>query len=368
MGSPTTSPTTLPIAPVGYDFIAGGCEYGGNYDLRSGQTVSSCAEICSDDAACVSFEMFREQSGTMSIGSHAMTDGDCYLQSDSNHEGCEGFLYNVDLFVKLTDLGVPVIAGAGGDPHIKTWIGENYDFHGVCDLVLLSNLGFDNGRGMIIHIRNERTRSWSFISTTVVSIGEEILQIMGGRDSMKYFLNGKVKDADSNKSNGVVDNFAGYRLKYQRISDRAVEYEIVLENTESILLKTWNRFVSVSMKNPRKKHFGGSVGLMGTFPNGIKLARDNVTIMSDLNSFGQEWQVIGSEPKLFTETEGPQFPSKCDIPSSIDMRRRLASSIVNIEKAKAACAGVTKEENDLCIFDVMATNDVGLAEAYYGAY
>jgi len=256
------------------------------------------------------------------------------------------------------------IAGAEGDPHIKTWIGEKYDFHGVCDLVLLSNPGFNNGQGMHIHIRNTRTRSWSFISTTAVSIGEEILQIMGGRDSMKYFLNGKAKDADRNKNDGVVGNFAGYKLKYQRISDKAVEYEVILDHTESILLKTWNRLVSVSMKNPREEHFGGSVGLMGSFPNGIKLARDNATIISDSNIFGQEWQVIGSEPNLFTETEEPQFPSMCDIPLSIDMRRRLASSIVNIEKAKAACAGVTKEKNDLCIFDVMVTNDVGLAGAY----
>jgi len=255
-------------------------------------------------------------------------------------------------------------SGAGGDPHIKTWFGEKYDFHGVCDLVLLSNPGFDNGRGMHIHIRNKRMRSWSYISTTAVSIGEDILQIKGGRDSMKYFLNGNEQDADSNNSDGVVDNFAGYKLKYQRISERAVEYEVVLENTELILLKTWNGFVSVTVKNPRKEHFGRSVGLMGSFPNGIKLARDNATIIDDADTFGQEWQVVGSEPKLFTEIEGPQFPIKCDIPSSADMRRRLATSIMPIETAKAVCMDVAKDEKDLCIFDVMVTNDSGLAGAY----
>jgi hypothetical protein len=255
--------------------------------------------------------------------------------------------------------------GAGGDPHIKTWNGEQFDFHGVCDLVLLSNPEFDNGRGMNIHIRNmQYRRFWSYISTAAVSIGENILQIMGGKDSMKYFLNGMVKDASSSNGDSVIDYFAGYKLKFKSISNKAVEYNIVLDNEESILLKTWNGFVSISVKSPQMEHFASSVGLMGSFPNGIKLARDNVTIISDSNIFGQEWQVIESETKMFFETEGPQFPKKCNIPSIVDMRRRLSNSIVTIETAKAACTGVNKKDKDLCIFDVLATDDIGLAGAY----
>ena len=120
----------------------------------------------------------------------------------------------------------------------------------------------------------------------------------------------------------------------------------------------------ISMKNPLKEHFEGSIGLMGSFPSGKKLARDNTTIVIDSNIFGQEWQVKGSEPNLFTETEGPQFPTKCDIPSTIDMRCLLENSIATIETAKAVCTGVTKDDKDLCIFDILATNDVRSAGAY----
>jgi len=257
--------------------------------------------------------------------------------------------------------GGPVVTG---DPHIKTWVGEKYDFHGVCDLVMLSNPGFDNGRGMNIHIRNKRTRVWSYISTAAVSIGEEILQIVGGADSNKYFLNGGEQDADSNNSDGVLDDFAGYKLKYQRISDVSVEYEVVLKNGDSIALKTWNAMVSVKLNKPLKEDFDGSLGLLGSYPTGAKVARDNKTIISDSNEFGQEWQVIDTEPKLFIESEGPQFPAKCQIPAAVDMRRRLASSSATIEMAKTACLSVAEDDKDLCIFDVLATNNIDAAGAY----
>jgi len=254
--------------------------------------------------------------------------------------------------------------GGEGDPHMKTWVGEKYDFHGVCDLVMLSNPGFDNGRGMHIHIRNKRTRVWSYISTAAVSIGKETLQIVGGADSNTYFLNGVEQDADSNNSAGVLDNFAGHKLEYERISDVSVEYRVLLKSGSSIVFKTWNGLVSVKMYNPMKEDFDGSLGLLGSYPNGAKLARDNVTIISDTNTFGQEWQVIDTEPKLFNEREGPQFPTKCDIPDSSDMRRRLASSSITIETANTACALVGADEKDLCIFDVLATNNIESAGAY----
>ena len=40
-------------------------------------------------------------------------------------------------------------------PAVKTWTGESYDFHGACDLVLLSNPSYGNGQEMDIHIRTK---------------------------------------------------------------------------------------------------------------------------------------------------------------------------------------------------------------------
>ena len=41
----------------------------------------------------------------------------------------------------------------GGDPHIKTWGGSWFDYHGECDLVLLHVPEFDGGSPLSIHVR-----------------------------------------------------------------------------------------------------------------------------------------------------------------------------------------------------------------------
>jgi hypothetical protein len=48
-----------------------------------------------------------------------------------------------------------------------------------------------------------------------------------------------------------------------------------------------------------------------------------------------------------------------------DKRRRLGEGITEVA-AKAACAHahVGAEDFDFCVYDVMATNDVGMAGAY----
>ena len=324
--------------------------------LTSTEKVGAAFE--SAGYTCRSFHAPRDYPGTpFSTG---RTNDDCAPLLPNSSVTCSGNIYGHHSVLCFCGSMNP---GAQGDPHIKTWVGENFDFHGVCDLVLLSNQEFDFGSGMFIHIRNKHMRSWPYISTAAVSIDEDILQITGGKDSSIYYLNGKKQDP-MNNIDGVVGELSGYKLKYQQISKKSVKYEIVLGTTESIVLETWNKFVSVSIKNPVKLHFGGSLGLMGKFPSGAKLARDNTTIVNDSNIFGQEWQVKGSEQSLFTETEGPQFPTECDIPSSIEMRRRLANSIVTIEIAKAACTEVAKYDKDLCLFDVLATNDIGSAGVY----
>lgn len=49
--------------------------------------------------------------------------------------------------------------GASGDPHINSWSGQTYDFHGGCDLVLLQDPDFANGLGLNIHIRT-KIKTW----------------------------------------------------------------------------------------------------------------------------------------------------------------------------------------------------------------
>jgi hypothetical protein len=266
-----------------------------------------------------------------------------------------------------TDPGVPVIAGTGGDPtigggafgdpHFKTWNGKQFDFHGVCDLVLVSNLEFGNGIGLDVHIRTRKTRQWSYVDSAAARIGDDILEVRGGMSSM-FWKNGIQGNVNTDEM--VIAN---YQIKYQNISEKSKKFVVDLRDGEGIIFKTWNSFVSVQIENPKHKNFVGSVGLMGSFPKGLRIGRTN-SIIEDFNVFGQEWQVLSTEQKLFHNIEDPQHPQKCEIPSSVEMRRRLAASLVTFDEAEKACVGADSENKELCIFDIMATNDLSSAGVY----
>jgi len=291
--------------------------------------------------------------------------------------GCNGgrnFLFTgnfkqiVPCEVPVTPSRSPTIGGAYGDPHIKTWTGKTYDFHGVCDLVLFSNPSFDNGSGVDVHIRNKRINGWSFIETGAIRIGKDTFELTGGKDNDNFLINGIVQKVKN--KNGVVGSISGYDIKYMQVSKKSRKFMINLgtnqnnNNLEEIVFTTWNSFVSVSVQNPTKDYFDGSLGLMGSFPAGAMVARDGKTVFDDSNEFGQEWQVLNSEPELFAQrgTVGPN--DMCSIPSNVEMRRRLQASVVTLKEAENVCNTVNKEMKDLCIFDVMATNDKSSSGAY----
>lgn len=256
-------------------------------------------------------------------------------------------------------------SGVNGDPHFKTWSGQKYDYHGICDLVLLSHPNFHGGVGLTIHVRSKKTRQWSYISTAVVRIGKETFEVAGMKDGNTHWLN-SVQVEDDEWDNKLVQ-ILGFPIKFEQLYTNQRQYAIDLGNDELIELKTWKDMVRVDIiVNHEKSTFDGSLGLMGTYPEGTMLGRDGKTTFTDLNNFGQEWQVLSSESKIFQVVDGPQHPSKCDAPGKAVMRRRLARSDVSREEAEIACAhaAVNREEFDLCVFDVMAIGDKSVAGAY----
>ena len=78
---------------------------------------------------------------------------------------------------------------------------------------------------------------------------------------------------------------------------------------------------------------------------------------------------VCSEPKLFqVANRSPQYPEKCRLPKKLtaaeqrNLRRRLGEAITR-EEAEKACDSWIPEEKEDCIYDVMATNDLELAQA-----
>jgi len=99
---------------------------------------------------------------------------------------------------------------------------------------------------------------------------------------------------------------------------------------------------------------------MGTFKDGSKMGRDGITRFDDMDAFGQEWQVLESEESLFLTSRHPQHPAKCIMPDPTkkDGRRRLGAGISQ-GAAEKAC-GHLDETKDMCIKDILATNDLDL--------
>jgi len=259
---------------------------------------------------------------------------------------------------------VPTDPDVTGDPHFRTWSGESYDFHGVCDLVLLKNAQFDEGLGMDIHIRSKRMYAmFSYVHSASVRIGDDTLEVRGGKEDGLWMNGEQVVDINNDKEAVVLSN--KFPVVIEKLSEKSKEVRINLGGAEAIVIRTWNKMVRVSISHATNENFGTSLGMMGAFSTGAKLGRDGITNIEDFNIFGQEWQVLPTEANLFHEIgDAVQSPAQCEIPSSSQMRRRLSEASVTVEEAKIACDGVAPADLDLCMFDIMASNDKNLAGAY----
>jgi len=221
---------------------------------------------------------------------------------------------------------------------------------------------------MDIYIRSKKTKKWSYISTAVIRIGVETFEVSGHKDEDTHWINGiKGNDNDGNIVWEEGTSIIGYPITYERVHSTQRIYTITLNNdNEKIVFKTWKDFVRVDVINPCNEDFSGSLGLMGSYPDGKSIGRVNSkSLMDDRNVFGQEWQVLASDPKIFHSIEGPQYPSRCELPSKNSLRRRLAESEIPRAEAEILCSNISKiEEHDLCVFDVMATSDKSTVNAY----
>jgi hypothetical protein len=250
-------------------------------------------------------------------------------------------------------------SGANGDPHFKTWRGQHYDFHGECDLVLLHNAEFESGSGLDVHIRTKIRRDMAYISSAALRIGKDVLEV---ESQGVYWLN-SVQNAD------LPDEFSGFAFSHTQPTDKQHVFEIHLGGRERIKLKTYKDLVSVLIEQGKSEHFHHSVGLMGDFRMGQMIARDGKTVIDDANAFGQQWQVLDTEPSLFQTVRLPQHPQVCTMPTPVQadhLRRRLAeTSSADEAAAEKACEHWGKGKDD-CVFDVLATGDLEMAMV--GAY
>lgn len=239
-----------------------------------------------------------------------------------------------------------------GDPHIETWSGKMYDFMGACDLVMLHSDGFARGLGIDIHVRTtEMHNVLSYVSSAVVRIGDDILEVHG--DS-SYDWNGV-------KYGALPSTFGGLPFTYEVEGGWLPMWEIHLPRAGSIFLQVFKYMVDLKISGT-KQQFPNSVGLLGESAKGVLMAR-NGHEMTDTDLFAQEWQVRDDERMLFSEVREPQFPEACIMPDPLARLRLLENSKIDREDAEDACASAG-ELFEACVFDVLVMNDFDMAIPY----
>lgn len=251
----------------------------------------------------------------------------------------------------------------GGDPHFKLWNGARIDFHGGCDLVLVRSANFSFGKGLDIHIRTTIESDYSFIEEVAVKIGRDTLQVAG--DGVVFF-NDVAMGADLKAD--LPAEVSGFPLSFSKDEYAAHFYNITIgghdEHSSKIRVKTWNEMVWVDIDDAKSSILGDAVGLLGDFSTGKMMARNDETVIEDADSFGREWQVQGEEDGiLFQINRTPQYPQVCDMPDPAEAsRRRLGDTIPGLQKAANEVCARWGEGMEACVFDIMATGHIELAE------
>lgn len=241
-----------------------------------------------------------------------------------------------------------------GDPHIKMWTnkatGESskFDYHGECDLVLVDNPLFAGGKGLRLHIRTTRVRYYSYISQAALQIGSDIFEFSNDVDN--WLVNGEAQKTGKS-------TIAGFEVR--KYGKRAVSVRLDGVAKAKIDFKARkNRMMYIHVDSGATNLFQGSRGLMGQYGTGAMLKRDgNVT--KDTETFALSWQVRDNEPLLFQEARAPIYPQVCIPPEKI-LGSRLGDS--HMKKAAEKACEAWKEDKEDCIFDVMATRDIGASE------
>jgi len=193
---------------------------------------------------------------------------------------------------------------------------------------------------------------WSYILAVAVRIGNDILEV---RSKAIYWLNGVPRAK-------LPATVAGFPLDLIHYGIRRHKFVVDLGHFGQIVIKVFSDFLAVDVKDAHSDGFGDSVGLMGKFTDGQLVGRDG-SIIEDRNALGINWQVRDTEPKLFQEAKGPQYPQVCNMPVEKSTSRHLSKSMVSFEDASKACKGWSEEVKESCIYDVMATGDLDMAQA-----
>ena len=234
------------------------------------------------------------------------------------------------------------VCGVYGDPHWKTWQRKPFESQIGCDIVLVSSASF----GLDVHVRTYQPPGTMYTAVEAVAIkfGDETVEI----------------NVDYQKNTGDTS------LYTWNSNDR--EYTIALGTDSWIKVKVIDgEFLSVYVSGV-ENDLSDATGACGSFAKGKPYLRDgsrvDETAVTNVNdAFLKDWQVQAGE-ELFS-TDGVEMCLQlAALKNRVATHRRLRATGDDafLEQAREACAH--REDQDLCMQDVLVTGNLALADAW----
>ncbi|CAB9526409.1 expressed unknown protein [Seminavis robusta] len=193
-----------------------------------------------------------------------------------------------------------IYAFGGADPHITTWSGDRFEFQRRGDFVLLSNPDYSNGLGLEVQVRTKVNDWWSYIEAAVLRIGDETVEVRGGEEYSRYWINGEegFSALEPQEEMQVWLQQGGIEVHIRQVNSKQFQLRVDLGNDEGVVFETFQQFVRVDVQanDAEEKSFASnSLGLVGSFPRGAKVGRDKTTVIRSSTKFAKEWMVPAAE-------------------------------------------------------------------------
>ena len=342
-----------------------------NIDAHSDLFINNDPNTLGTGPNDIPFPKFEADGFTKSLKAEGVTNGGTnhmkLVIADRADNGFNSWaLLKANSFRPVVDREIERATG-GGDPHFSRWgHSERDSFQGECDLVLMKSENFHE-HGLDFHIRTTlRSDVYSYIESAALRIGDYTVEIHNGHVLLDGF---EYKEEELPIEFGEEKSYKLSLDNIQRRRDGSVarrKYRLSLDDTE-IVFKYYKHIMTFTING--HNDFADAAGMLGAYPHGAMISRHG-KIMDNFEEFGFEWQVNLEDPVLFSDVRSPQLPyERCRMPSgdARTSRRRLRGGDDNTQlrmDAEKACAHVTGSNFDLCVSDVVTTEDLELANEW----
>lgn len=208
----------------------------------------------------------------------------------------------------------------GGDPHFQRWGQRRESFHGECDLVVLHSADFHQ-EGLDFHVRTTMASQYSYIESAAVRLGIDKVEV---RNGSIVFNGNRFND------NELPITFGGNMYSYTFYLHKAVRsahnevirrtYRLTLDDSSEIEFRFYKHYLTFTING--HPDFDGSRGILGAFPSGEMLGRED-NLIESFTDFGFEWQVRVDDLTIFADQREPQLPYEmCRLPTAPRPSRR----------------------------------------------